>query len=267
MHNDIPFFIIYYSGKCFEKSLISLLESTNLKLRIYIVNNRSHDNNSNKELKNLSEKYGFDIINCSNRWVLSMNNKIIQQIINKNELFLLSDDDIIYPIRRSKECWIKELFLLMEKYKFIGKLGIDCIDSDNTHQKETCHEVLPEIIPIGVDTTPAIYRKNLFIPNNTIFNPRHMSMIKPELLNCQIKSYQCRSLSNKNIELRTKDYMSRKAFCFTICSAWLSKDNLLATPFIPKIFYLLFRRFFYLFWAFDSIIRYQFYILRRILRH
>jgi len=155
--------------------LAKIKERTHYPHRIIVCDNDSSDR-AKTNLKELSEKGFIDklIYNNFNKWPEGFNPGL--KIVN-GELYCLSDPDIIVPDLGSN-CWLTRLVVLMDKYSFIGKLGLH-ISLDNyqekpgykTYSKEKCLEKFEskflvdtnnEIYEAPVDTTMAICRRDLF---------------------------------------------------------------------------------------------------------
>lgn len=254
----ITVFILYYSALRFKESMESFKKSlvnSKIEFRIVVLNNQNTDPLHRQNISEAMAGLECIVLDCPNFWILSMNHRVAQEYISKSDYFVLSDDDILYPPPINGLTWLDYLHNKAANMPNFGKIGLACLDSDRYNEALESSLSEYDLVDIPVDTTPAIYRKNLFMPNNTLFSPRHMRLIKPNLSNSQSLLFTCRSLSNTSSVLQEKSYLSQKAICFTICSAWLSADNLKRTPFLPKLFYLLFRRVFYAAWLLDALFR------------
>ena len=246
--------MISYANSRIEASIISLVASTKADYTLFIVNNSGTKSSHASLLTRLSGVYGFSIIHSINLWVLSLNNPLIQQVMNRSTYYVVTDDDILFP-NGDKDDWLEYLLARMNQYSFLGKLSLSLSwspsESDppspdipfpmSINQLLKLKEILPGLRSFTGDTTPAIYRSRLFSPSNNFFSPRHQKLIRPDLHACVTTLFTCTSLSNTSFIAYPESYMRDKALCFGLVSAYLSKDNLQRTPLMPKLFYLLVR--------------------------
>lgn len=271
---SIPIFMISYANSRIEESIISLVTSTKADFNLCIVNNSGPKSNHASLLARLSEVYGFSIIHSLNLWVLSLNNHLIQQVMNQSNYYIVTDDDILFP-NGDKDDWLEYLLARMDQYFFIGKISLSLSWSPSQadppspdipfpmsiKQLLNVKEILPGLRSFTGDTTPAIYRSRLFSPSNNFFSPRHQKLIRPDLHACVTTLFTCTSLSNTVFNVYPESYIRDKALCFGLVSAYLSKDNLQRTPLVPKLFYLLARPLANSFWIIHLFICHLLFLL------
>jgi hypothetical protein len=271
---SIPVAILTYGCAAIYQSIISLIHSTRIPLNIYIVNNSGPSSKHASLLADIHKQFDLTVLHCPNLWVLSLNHPIIRAAFDSAPFFIVSDDDIIYPSINSGD-WLRDFLHIMHLKQNIGKLSLSLRWSESEDIPPhyipfpMAHQYLKDRAYLGSniyefigDTTPALYRSRLFSPNTNFFSPRHQKLIKPSLKGGVSTRYSCISLSNTNKpDLYSPSYASRKAICFALTSAYLSKDNLARTPLPSKLFYLAVRPFFNFLWTCHLAISHTIFII------
>lgn len=191
----IPILILHHNEFKYLKYCINSLEkNTQYPHEIMII-----DNNSNREVKEkikvtFSKKYKI-FFNKKDNWLLGFN-LAIKSIKWNWHYIVLTDADICFKKTKNKKCWLKYLVNQMNKNLCMGKLGIKL----NTHyisKKKYFREIfkrelsyqegkkIGDNIIAPVDTTAAIYRKNIFIHDKFEMKIGHTSLIKPYYYSCR----------------------------------------------------------------------------------
>lgn len=162
----------YERSKTIEEMLLKLRERTHYPHRVIVCDNKSRLL-VRENLKKLRRESFIDelIFNDFNKWPEGFNTGLK---IVCGDFYCLSDPDIIVP-DLGENCWLTKLVNYMNKYSFIGKLGLHismsnyplkpvvsreyCIRKFESKYIENTNE---EIYDAPVDTTMAIYRRDLF---------------------------------------------------------------------------------------------------------
>ena len=95
MKTVIPIVILTHSNPRLDFVLDKLFSRTLHPFDLYIVNNNSKSNLHCSRLSELHKYYDFKVLNCSNRWVLSLNHPTIQNVFDNSPFFVISDDDCV----------------------------------------------------------------------------------------------------------------------------------------------------------------------------
>lgn len=275
--SPIPIVVLTHSNPDLSSVLHALYSNTNFPHEVYIVNNNSSFNSIHRHrVTELRKYYSFQLVNASNRWVLSLNHSIIQNCFDSSSYFVVLDDDCIVPPPYQGRCWLETLYVLMSKYSFIGKLALPLHEISTAANGFRSYDyiisnrsvLIDKIYECRVDTTLALYRSNLFMPESNKFSPKHMSLVRPSLYQgvfCD-RHFLTTSLSNSDPYSFSPQYIRSKCLCFALNSAWLSPDNLAKTPLLYKLVYFTIRPLSSAFWSLNAIFRtlvYMSYFLQR----
>ena len=273
------FFILTFGNSKLEATIASLISSTNYELKIHIVNNNRTNSHHRLLVEHLAAKYSAAYYHCRNRWVLSLNHPDIQKIMDGALFYGLSDDDIIFPsIAENSACWISLAAEKMNKYPFVGKIGLPLISNEKLSPSDSRQSPYPgfrclhflqkertilidDLYHARVDTTPAIYRSRLFMPNSNIWSPRHMSLVKPHLYQCIFNKYPVLTVSN-SVDSESnfyQQYLHSKTICFTLNAAYLSQDHISSLSFFYRLLYLAIKPGAYVFWSLLAVFRIALY--------
>lgn len=261
--------MLSYDNPILENCISSLYKNTRMPFHLTIVNNSGANSEHATRILELSKEFDFEVIHARNYWILSLNSPYIQSILSQCESYVITDDDILFPEPINHVCWLSFLSNCIEKYPFLGKIGLPLETTDlSSPESIRAHYLDPNRLlfdcfySIPVDTTPAIYRKNLFIPGTNRFSPRHMSLVKPHLYNVRINTFSVRSLSSFDPALSQNTIrLARKAICFANTSASLEQTSLINTPIWARYYYKLVRPLVWLFWAIEALIRLLIYMV------
>lgn len=172
-----------------KNCISSLLKSTHVQQRIIVVYNGK---------KTLSTDVFFsDLLSNSNIEVfyvgfnaftygVSLAMRKFQSITD--QYYIVSDGDFIFP-NISKGDWLEHFLYFLDTYPMVGRAGLG-IMLDNLIGKTHLENILEaekrylngftieNFYHAPIDTTPAVYRKNIFYWGNVIF-PGHMTGMKP----------------------------------------------------------------------------------------
>lgn len=196
-------FISYNNNDIFKKSFKSFIENTTKIYDLHIVDNASTDLEHINYLKHLNEKSNVTVwFNKKNLFLLGLNQCLKTLSEKKFPYYVICDSDFLYPsISDNNECWLSVLLQEMNKSPYIGKLGLS-ISLDNIKNQDQLKPVYKRELSFkkgminenvwnaAVDTTPAIYRCNLFIWEDFLFYPGHMTALKPHLYTGRYKNLE-----------------------------------------------------------------------------
>ena len=193
------YIITHENEQRLSENVNSLLNSTLVAQDIIIVWN------GKKSVKSLSlerELADFDYVNFFyvgyNAFIfgVTLAMKVYQNV--EDPYFLVSDGDFLYPPLATGD-WLQEFIFFMDKFPMIGRTGLS-IDLINIKSKPELISILQqeekylsgfcidEFYHAPIDTTPAIYRKNIFYWGNNVM-PGHMTGMKPYFLSMRSKNF------------------------------------------------------------------------------
>lgn len=161
------------------------------------------DNNSPKttELENvmriIEDQYKANVIfNPKNNWIYGFNLALLDFSWPKSNFYAFSDADIYVPLPVNGICWLGHLVEQLNQNCSIGKLGLS-LDLSNLVNNPALKKSLeiesrylsgPKIgenVVALVDTTMALYRKDLFVTDQFMFQIGHASLVKPQYYTCR----------------------------------------------------------------------------------
>lgn len=246
-----------------NRTIQSIYENTNLKFKLYVVDNKSKENSDFWNI--LSHQYpDINIIfNKKNNWVYGFNEAI--KIIDNFDYIVLSDSDIVVNPPINNKCWLGYLIESMNANACIGKLGLNLDLSSIKNQPGLVDLYLRELSYYSglkicdntiapVDTTLAIYRGDLFI-TNFYMRVGHASLVRPNYYVCRANgSYLARHLGwdkyinivNNNIG--SNDLLNEKLNFFAKYGIHVEKNLISKAKWPYRIkYYLIFKlsRFYY----------------------
>lgn len=283
MSKIIPIVILTKDEPKFLELMIkSIVNRTKYPYKIFIVDNNSQDVNQKNLLVKLEQEYKLEVIyNDKNHWVLGFNNAI-EIIDNKQEFnhkyIVLSDGDIIVPLPKDGVCWLEYLVKKMQKNITIGKIGLSLDISliaktkkfnkiYNLEKKYMKGPKVDELIMAPVDTTLAIYRRDLYIMNKFKIIPGHASLVKPYYYIFRTsKVYQAKHLGWRKYDNPTIKQLEEKIVCFTKYAAYVDPMVLDKVSLKTKYFFKIGRYFFKTYWAFKVVYYWTTYIIKHFPR-
>ena len=213
-HNEVDYLI-----KCIN----SIYDNTLHPFKLYIVDNNSIKNKKFDKLLKIIKNKKIDLfINKKDNWLYGFN-IAIKKINYSWDKIVLSDADILFPKKKGNICWLTHLSRQLDKNCSIGKLGL-ALDIKYLKNKKWFKPLLKrelmyikgenigENIVAPVDTTAAIYRKDLFI-HKFYMRVGHVSLIRPNYYCCRTNSkWSCKHLGWAKFQetFLKKSYLSKK---------------------------------------------------------
>jgi glycosyltransferase involved in cell wall biosynthesis len=178
----------------------SIVSNTRYPYRLFVVDNKS-DNSAELEYvkKYVSQMANaYFIQNKRNNWIYGFNLVLKHKCWFKDQYYIFSDADIIFPEPNEDKCWLTQLVDEMNQNCCIGKLGLNLslenIKSNKMLEKTFyLEQKLLEGPSIGknivapVDTTAAIYRHDYFMFGFK-FRIGHARLSKPHYYTCRTSS-------------------------------------------------------------------------------
>jgi hypothetical protein len=184
LHRDEPRFLL--------ETVAAIRERTSVDYQLFVVDNNSVTPEAKAALEQLAADNVDVIRNRHNRWVMGFNSALTHERFNRDAAFyVFSDGDIVVPDRdASGACWLSRLIELMERTACAGKIGLSLHLGTLKERKDLAHIYREEIsyasgprigdlIVAPIDTTLAIYRRDLFVMNEFRFLPGHKSLLRP----------------------------------------------------------------------------------------
>jgi glycosyltransferase involved in cell wall biosynthesis len=177
-------------SKYIKECVASLLEAKSPN-RLIVVDNASTDQQHIDALTRLSESPDIHVIWCDgNRWVNNLDYAFacIEAWGLDFDFFALTDGDTV--VSKLGGDWLGTLVRQMSENLWLGKLGasIDLSNIENIEIMSKIHEaerqyykrmIAPGVYLAPVDTTLALYRKDVFVYKALKLRPGHMSAIRP----------------------------------------------------------------------------------------
>ncbi len=252
----------------------SILHRTDMDFNIIVVDNNSKSASMLTFLDRLESMYPKVVVhrNRTNLWILGLN-KPIKLWLGDAKYFVVSDSDIIPPIRHDGDCWLTRLVRELDIHPSIGKLGIS-LDLGyiktrpafvETYARE---EQLCRGIRIGsnhvsrVDTTLAIYRRNFFITGFPRFYPGHGVLGEPGYLICRTsRQFKAKHIGWRNYYAHDVPQLD-KIICFAKVGAFVDDAYLDRFPVFVRMLFSSMRIFFRGFWFLYVVFLYSVWLVR-----
>jgi glycosyltransferase involved in cell wall biosynthesis len=184
LHRDEPGFL--------RETVAAIRQRTSVDYQLFVVDNNSVTAEAHAALEQLASDDVVVIRNSHNRWVMGFNSALAHERFNHNAAYyVFSDGDIVVPDRdASGACWLSRLIDLMNQTACAGKIGLSLNlvalrernELAHIYQEEIAYGTGPRIgnlVIAPIDTTLAIYRKDLFVMNGFRFLPGHKSLLRP----------------------------------------------------------------------------------------
>lgn len=264
------------------KMLEALEKNTTKEIKIFVIDNKSDQNELNKYRSKI-EKYSITLIESQkNNWVLGFNLAINHPKWPKDsEYYIFSDSDIIVPPPDENGCWLSKMLAIMDQNCSIGKLGISLRvdDIDNIDLKKSVisqknkfdkHPRIQECIVAPVDTTLAIYRPDFFMSNKFKFNIGHASLARPYYYTCRTPS----TITAKHLgwyeETRIKiddKKLSEKIKCFAKYGAFIDKEIYQKARIGDRLFYKLIKPLSTFYWGILVLLKISTYLIKNFPRN
>jgi glycosyltransferase involved in cell wall biosynthesis len=261
----IPIFVMSYNDLVsLRLCLRALVRRTNYPHKLVVVDNASSDIKLLRYLKKLTAFTLIDVYqNRMNLWVLGLN-KALGEWSNRSgdeDLFVLTDCDILPPPPLNGQCWLTRMRALMDANACVGKLGL-ALDLGyiktrerfrHTYEREQFFMQGPrigEMIIAPVDTTLALYRKAMFVSSRPLFIPTHQGLYRPYYYCCRtLQSFQAKHLSWRFYDKRSETDVIAKMRCFGFVGANANPAVYDEAPLHAQVFYTLVRPFARFFWG------------------
>ena len=266
-----------------DKTVRGIIERTSYPYELFIVDNNS-SSSLQIELLNKYKKQGLAqvIFNTKNQWVLGFNKAL--EIVDKREglskeYIVLSDGDIVVPEPKDNLCWLEYMKQKLDCNVAVGKLGLALNLEFIKNQKylNTVYEnelaymegpLIGDLVVAAVDTTLAMYRKDLFVMNKFKMLPGHASLVKPHYYTCRTTGhYQAEHLGWSLYNELDKKQLQEKVICFTKYGGCIIPILLNQTSTKAKYFYKIFRHIYRLYWFVILSIYWAYYIALRFPRN
>jgi len=248
-----------------DKTIRSIIGRTNYPYELFIVDN---DSSLDKQ-KTLLKSYEQDglahvIFNNKNQWILGFNKAI--DIVNtrtdlSSEYVVLTDGDIVVPEPIGQVCWLEYFMQKMDGNITIGKLGF-ALDTQfikdnkqfcNTYAKELRYmqgPIVDDMVIAPVDTTLAIYRRDLFVTNTFKMLPGHASLIRPYYYVCRTNgTYLAQHLGWHNYMEPDINQLQSKVICFAKYAVYVDPIVLDKVSSKVRYFYKIFVRIYKAYWT------------------
>lgn len=263
--------------------LESIYKNTRFRYEVFLIDNASEPHIKLKLLE-LQKKYEFNFISSNkNNWILGFNAVFKHQNWRKDyAYYIFSDCDIEVPALSGK-CWLEKMVDEMENNICIGKLGISLkysdIDKGEIYDKVVREEQIIDAQPViggknrvaPVDSTLAIYRKDLYVGNSFRFSIGHASLVRPYYYVCRTdrSELEARHLGwyNRGVTNNTTAQLKNKIICFSKYAAYVEPAALKRMPKYYQFYYRIVKPIMKLYWSILVISRLLFYYVSNFPRN
>ncbi|MCV2401634.1 glycosyltransferase family 2 protein [Marinomonas sp. C2222] len=266
MIKKIPIIILTRDEPGFLKICVdSIVNRTDYPFEIIIVDNNSKSSDQLEILKDISVEHKV-IYNDKNNWILGFNLGLAyvkgSEHLDRN-YYVLTDGDIVVPLRKDGVCWLSFLTDSLNNKFFIGKIGLG-LDISNLKKSPNLAKAYKDelrylkgkkysnFVLAPVDTTIAIYRSDLFVHDEFLIYPGHASLVKPYYYVFRtVDVYQAKHLGwRKYKKITSSDLQSlhSKIKCFSLFSAYMDPNELKKAAFHYRFLYKI-KLLFKLYWA------------------
>jgi glycosyltransferase involved in cell wall biosynthesis len=278
----IPILVMSYNDfASLRLCLRAIVNRTRRSYRLIVVDNASTDPRLVRYLRLLACLTHIAVHrNRRNFWVLGLNAPLREALkgCGPDDLFAVSDCDIIVPPPRDGRCWLSRMESLMNEHACIGKLGLS-LDLGYIQSRPTFAATLAaerfflggprigETIVAGVDTTMALYRQQLFVTRQPLFVPGHQSLLRPYYYCCRtMPSFRAKHLSWRGYARRRDDDVTAKLRCMGLLGTAIAPSQVAAAPVGARIAYRLLLPLSRLFWGMSVVALQGLYALRHLPR-
>jgi glycosyltransferase involved in cell wall biosynthesis len=261
----IPILVMSYNDHAsLRLCLRAIVNRTRRDYRLIVVDNASTEPRLLRYLGLLARLTRIAVHrNRRNLWVLGLNAPLREALkdCRPDDLFAVSDCDIIVPPPRDGRCWLTRMETLMQQHACIGKLGLS-LDLGYIQSRPAFAATLAaerffldgprigETIVAGVDTTMALYRQQLFVTRRPMFLPGHQSLLRPYYYCCRTTAaLQAKHLSWRGYERRRDDDVAAKLRCMGLLGTAIAPAQVAAAPLGAQISYRLLLPLARLFWG------------------
>lgn len=281
----IPIVILHRNDICnFEIMLESIYSNTRYPFEVFVVDNNSSGVYREKVIL-FQKKYGYNLIlSQKNTWLLGFN-MVFNHKKWKDEnypYYVFSDCDIQVPALEGK-CWLERMKDEMDSNACIGKLGIslkyDDIEKGEIYEKVVSEEQNFDAQPVigsanhiaPVDTTLAIYRKDLYVGSKFRFSIGHASLVRPYYYTCRTNRNEIESRHlgwyNRGVTNNTTEQLKEKIICFSNYAAYIEPAALLRMPKYYQYYYKFVKPIMKMYWGLRVVKKLGFYYLSNFPRN
>lgn len=278
----IPILVLSYNDlPALRLCLRALVNRTHRAYELIVVDNASTDLRLRRYLEGLAHLTRIRVHrNKANLWVLGLNAPLRAALAGRTaeDLFAITDCDIIVPPPRGGLCWLSRLEAAMAVNASVGKLGLS-LDTGYIEARPQFSEVLRaerffmsgprlgELIVAGVDTTMALYRQSLFVTRRPRFLPGHQSLHRPHFYCCRTPAtFRAKHLSWRGYASRSEADIAAKLVCMALVGAEVTPVQRASGPLWARAFYAVFRPMAKLGWGLIVAALQAVYLLRRFPR-
>ena len=274
----IPILILSYNDlPSLRLCLRAIVNRTHRAYRLIVVDNASTDRRLQRYLAWLACLTRIRVHrNRRNLWVLGLNAPLKDALaaLGENDLFAVSDCDIVVPPPREGRCWLTRMEASLQANACIGKLGLSLdlgyIQSrpqfKATLEQERFFLTGPRIgdtVVAGVDTTMALYRQSLFVTRRPRFLPGHQSLHRPYYYCCRtLPDFQAKHLSWRGYGAQAPEDVVSKLVCMALLGTNIAPLQLSVAPAGARLFYRLVKPLARVFWGAAMTVLQGLYTLR-----
>jgi len=261
----IPILILSFNDlPSLRLCLRAIVNRTHRAYQLTVVDNASTDQRLQRYLRWLACLTRIRVHrNHRNLWVLGLNRPLRDAlaVLGEDDLFAVSDCDIVVPPPREGRCWLTRMEASMDASACIGKLGLSLdlgyIQSRPqfraTLEQERFFLAGPRIgdtIVAGVDTTMALYRQSLFVTRRPLFLPGHQSLHRPYYYCCRtLPDFRAKHLSWRGYGSQVPQNMVSKLVCMALVGANIAPLQRTIAPAGARLFYGLVKPLARVFWG------------------
>jgi hypothetical protein len=279
---SIPILILSYNDlPSLRLCLRAIVNRTRRPYELIVVDNASSEPRLKRYLRWLARLTRVRVhVNRHNLWVLGLNAPLREALATRSDdaVFAVSDCDIIVPPVRDGACWLERMERRLASHACIGKLGL-ALDTGYIATRPAFSEILrverffmsgPRIgdnVVAGVDTTMALYRRDLFVTGEPRFLPGHQSLHRPHYYCCRTgEDLRAKHLSWRGYAERALSDVEAKMVCMALLGAEVSTAQRGIAPLRGRLFYALLRPLARVFWGLQVAVRQGLYLARRFPR-
>lgn len=276
--HPIPILVMSYNDHAsLRLCLRAIVNRTRRGYRLIVVDNASTDSRLVRYLRLLARLTRIAVHrNHRNLWVLGLNAPLREALkgCHPDDLFAVSDCDIIVPPPRDGRCWLTRLEAILQANACIGKLGL-ALDTGYiasrpqfraTLESERFFMAGPRIgdaIVAGVDTTMALYRQSLFVMSRPGFLPGHQSLHRPYYYCCRtLPDFRGKHLSWRGYQRRGTENVTSKLVCMGLLGTDIGPAQRSMAPAAARLFYSTAKPLARLFWGLQVALLQARYALR-----
>lgn len=271
-HNDLP---------SLRLCLRAIVNRTRRPYELIVVDNASTEPRLRRYLRWVVRLTRIRVhMNRRNLWVLGLNAPLRESLAAHPEtaLFAVSDGDIIVPPLRDGVCWLARMERQLAAHACIGKLGL-ALDAGYIATRPAFSKTLalehffmagPRIgdnVIAGVDTTMALYRRDIFVTGEPKFLPGHQSLHRPHYYCCRTGSdLLAKHLSWRGYGQRASSDVVAKMVCMALLGTDVGAAQRSVAPWKTRLFYATVRPIARIFWGLQVALRQGLYLAKRFPR-